>query len=205
MLLAVTRFLKRDGKSEAFIQTTSDHDLSGHVSVCDSECTAETMLIDDTDGDSELTRQFREYMAKAAAEEKKRYFEHLAKQDSLARPSGVTDSLAPGRVQAQAPTEMPRAGQPKCGQDGRRIPMRTLSCMTQAIPARREMDDVASALIAVPLHAKAFGYDTPSNPLTCGTARRTCWSRRWERVPDASEERIADDAAFVARALMKSK
>ena len=47
-----------------------------------SECTTQTCLFDAAD-DSELGRQFREYVARAAAEEKSKYLAYKAKQDSV--------------------------------------------------------------------------------------------------------------------------
>ena len=49
-------------------------------SVSDSEDTAETLIIDG--GDDELTRQYREYANKAAAEEKARYEAYRAKKEA---------------------------------------------------------------------------------------------------------------------------
>ena len=47
-----------------------------------SECTTQTCLFDPAD-DSELGRQFREYVARAAAEEKSKYLAYKAKQGSV--------------------------------------------------------------------------------------------------------------------------
>ncbi len=155
MIQMLSKLVGKGDKANA--PSTSDRIASGHVSVSDSEAlsTSETLLVDDADDEADflLTMQIRDYTAKAAAEERARYFQHK---------QAMGDCVVPRSAESDYHAARP------------------------TLPTRQQMNKLVTALIAAPLEPQTYARLERGN------------------IGEA-EERVAHDAFFVARAVMKQK